>query len=169
MSLKFKNPKGDADLGKSQIETGELGREVDPVFTASPAGSITLNDVSNWNSKADGIHSHANFTGAVDYTEEGPPASSGASGFVPGPASGEQYYFLQGDGTWSPVVQDKTHTHYQGVSAASWTINHNLNKYPAVNVIDSANSNIMGSITYDSLNQITISFAGDTSGTATLN
>lgn len=70
---------------------------------------------------------------------------------------------------WNTHIEDRNYVHNQSIASDSWTITHNLGKYPAVNIIDSANSNIIGSVTYNSLNQITISFAGDTSGTATLN
>lgn len=70
---------------------------------------------------------------------------------------------------WNGHIDDKNFVYTQSIASDSWTITHNLGKYPAVNIIDSANSNIIGSVTYNSLNQITISFAGDTSGTATLN
>ena len=71
--------------------------------------------------------------------------------------------------SWNGHIEDRNYVHNQSIAAASWSITHNLGKYPSVNVIDSANSNIIGSVTYNSINQITISFAGDTSGTATLN
>ena len=46
---------------------------------------------------------------------------------------------------------------------------HNLNKYPAVSIIDSAGDEVIGNIHYDSLNQVTITFIGAFKGKATLN
>jgi hypothetical protein len=70
---------------------------------------------------------------------------------------------------WNGHIEDRNYLHTQSIASDSWTITHNLGKYPTANVIDSAGTNIVGSITYNSINQLTISFAGDTSGTATLN
>ena len=86
--------------------------------------------------------------------------------FVASPAYGISSSDITG---WNSIVEDKNYVHTQGISSASWVVTHNLGKYPSVNVIDSANNNIVGSVVYNSINQVTISFAGDTSGTATLN
>ena len=64
---------------------------------------------------------------------------------------------------------DKTHRHIQGVSSNTWTINHNLNKYPSITVQDSAGSIVVGEITYNNKNTITITFSGAFSGEAHLN
>ena len=64
---------------------------------------------------------------------------------------------------------DKTHRHVQNVSSDTWTINHNLNKYPSVTVQDSAGSIVVGEITYDNKNTITLTFSGAFSGEAHLN
>lgn len=57
----------------------------------------------------------------------------------------------------------------QNEASAEWLIVHNLNKYPAVSIIDSAGEEVVGNITYDSKNQVTIKFNGAFKGTATLN
>lgn len=67
------------------------------------------------------------------------------------------------------VNQDKTYRHLQGVSSSSWVIQHNLNKYPSVTVQDSAGSIVIGEITYNSKNIITLTFSGAFSGEAHLN
>ena len=67
------------------------------------------------------------------------------------------------------VVQDKHYTHTQSVASASWTITHNLNKYPSVTVVDSAGSVVVGDVQYLSLNDVVITFSGPFSGTAYLN
>ena len=86
--------------------------------------------------------------------------------FVASPA----YAITQSDiDDWNSTIEDKNYLHTQSISSDSWVVVHNLNKYPSVCVIDSAGTRLEGAITYDSLNQVTISFAGDTSGTATLN
>ena len=69
------------------------------------------------------------------------------------------------------VWTDQTYTHNQSSSGAatSWTVTHNLNKYPSVTVIDTANSVIIGQIEYNSVNQLTITFKSATNGKAYLN
>ena len=47
--------------------------------------------------------------------------------------------------------------------------NHKLNKYPSVTVIDSANNEVEGEISYIDLNNITIKFNSSFSGKAILN
>jgi len=64
---------------------------------------------------------------------------------------------------------DKTYRHVQSVSSDTWTINHDLNKYPSVTVQDSAGSVVIGELTYNSKNTITLTFSGAFSGEAHLN
>lgn len=67
------------------------------------------------------------------------------------------------------VVEDKNYVHDQIASSKTWTINHNLNKYPSVMVINSAGTVALGEITYTSLNQVVITFSAQFSGKAFLN
>jgi hypothetical protein len=62
-----------------------------------------------------------------------------------------------------------TFTFTQGVPAASWVIVHNLNKYPSVTVVDTANTVGLGAVVYDSANQLTVTFSGAFAGKAYLN
>ena len=39
-----------------------------------------------------------------------------------------------------------------------WDITHNLNKYPSVSVVNTANEIIIGAVEYISVNQLTITF-----------
>ena len=71
-------------------------------------------------------------------------------------------------GTITPT-QDKHYTHIQSVSASQWVITHNLNKYPAVQVIDSANNFCIGEVTHNSVNQLTLDFNASFTGNAYLN
>lgn len=65
--------------------------------------------------------------------------------------------------------QDKNFYFVQTTATNTWVIVHNLGKYPSVTVIDSAGTEVVGDISYDSLNQITITFSGAFKGSATLN
>ncbi len=64
---------------------------------------------------------------------------------------------------------DANYVHDQGVAAAIWTVQHNLNKKCSVTVVDSANQIVVGEIVYNSDNQVTITFSGSFSGKAYFN
>ena len=49
------------------------------------------------------------------------------------------------------------------------TIAHNLEKFPAVTVVDSANNVVIGHITYTNTNSLTVSFSSSFSGKAYIN
>jgi hypothetical protein len=59
--------------------------------------------------------------------------------------------------------------HDQQVASTTWTVTHNMNKYPSINIVDSSNDIIMGDVKYNSLNQLTITFTANISGKAYLN
>lgn len=67
------------------------------------------------------------------------------------------------------IVEDKNYVHNQTTASDTWIIVHNLNKLPSVNVIDSAEEEVVGEITYDNINQLTIRFTAPFKGKATLN
>lgn len=64
---------------------------------------------------------------------------------------------------------DVNFVHIQGTAAAVWNINHNLNKFPSVTVVDSAGTQILTTIEFPDANNIRVKFAGVTSGRAYLN
>lgn len=66
-------------------------------------------------------------------------------------------------------LADANYVHPQIGASASWVIVHNLNKYPAVVVVDSGGNVAIGDVVYNSVNQVTISFATAFSGSAYLN
>ena len=60
-------------------------------------------------------------------------------------------------------------TEYSQITPASvWTITHNLNRHPAVTVVDSAGTVVEGDVSYASRNQIVLSFAVPFAGNAYL-
>lgn len=67
------------------------------------------------------------------------------------------------------AVGDKEYVHEQNSSSNTWTINHGMNKYPSVSVQDSAGTTVIGEITYNDKNTITLTFSGAFSGKAYLN
>ena len=76
---------------------------------------------------------------------------------------------LEGNKTAEDLGIDLNYVHNQTEASDEWIIVHNLNKYPAVSIIDSAGDEVEGNVHYDSLNQVTITFIGSFKGTATLN
>jgi hypothetical protein len=62
-----------------------------------------------------------------------------------------------------------TYTHDQGVPSATWTVVHNLEKYPSASVVDTGGTVVTGEITYISNNEIEILFQAAFSGKAYLN
>lgn len=77
---------------------------------------------------------------------QGPTGATGAQG-VPGPV---------GD----------TYTHVQSEPASIWTVQHNLNLYPNITVVDSADTVVEGDVTYLDSNTIRVEFVGAFSGRA---
>ena len=66
-------------------------------------------------------------------------------------------------------ISDKNYVYIQRSASDSWDIVHNLNKYPSITVVDSANNTVLGDITYISSNEVNIRFIGAFSGKAFLN
>lgn len=76
-----------------------------------------------------------------------------------------------GDTEWADpgAPFPSTYIHNQAAPAATWVINHNLNRYPAVTTIDSAGTMVHGGLAYISTNQVVVSFSAAFSGKAFLN
>jgi hypothetical protein len=66
-------------------------------------------------------------------------------------------------------VPREHYVHDQQTASASWTVTHNMNKFPAVSIVDTANDEVIGQVTYNTLNQLTITFTAAFSGKAYLN
>lgn len=62
-----------------------------------------------------------------------------------------------------------TYVHTQNSADSTWVIVHSLGRYPSVTVVDSAGSEVVGDVTYDSDNQVTVRFTAAFSGKAYLN
>jgi len=67
------------------------------------------------------------------------------------------------------VSLDANYVYVQSSPSATWVITHNLNKYCSVTVVDSADNIVFGDVLYNSLNQVTLTFAGAFSGKAFFN
>jgi hypothetical protein len=67
------------------------------------------------------------------------------------------------------VPQVTTYLHNQSTPSNIWNIEHNLDKYPSVTVVDSGGSVVEGEVDYIDRNNITLTFSGAFSGRAYLN
>ena len=63
----------------------------------------------------------------------------------------------------------KTYVHIQGEASAVWIIKHDLNNYPSVTVINSADEVVLGNVTYITSNEVKIEFKSPFKGKALLN
>ena len=62
-----------------------------------------------------------------------------------------------------------TYIHDQAIAASVWTINHNLDKYPSITVVDTGGNVILGKYTYTDTNTLVAEFNAAFKGTAYLN
>jgi hypothetical protein len=73
-------------------------------------------------------------------------------------------------GRWVKISDKfENYVHDQPVASATWIVNHNLGKFASVSIVDTANDEVIGDVTYNGLNQITINFSSAVSGKAYIN
>ena len=65
------------------------------------------------------------------------------------------------------VTTGTTYTYTQSSSSNTWTITHNLGRYPSVTVVDTGGTILTAAVTYNSVNQLTITFFSGGSALAT--
>lgn len=81
----------------------------------------------------------------------------------------------QGDNNTQGILElmgsanDKNYVHTQEVSSDTWEVTHNLGKEPAVTVVDSAGTEVIGEVEYVSLNKCILRFQAPFSGKAIFN
>lgn len=63
---------------------------------------------------------------------------------------------------------EDAYVYVQSIQAAQWTINHNLNKYPAVHIVDYNNNEVVAELQYTTVNQVVLKFSEPFSGSAFL-
>lgn len=64
---------------------------------------------------------------------------------------------------------DKTYVHPQPNPSATWSIQHNLNKFPSVTSVNKNNIKMFGEVTYIDENKLIINFSAGFSGKAYMN
>lgn len=67
------------------------------------------------------------------------------------------------------IVNDKYYVYDQSAASSTWNVNHNLNKYPSVSVVDSAGTVVNGDIQYVDPNNLILTFSSAFSGKAYCN
>ena len=71
--------------------------------------------------------------------------------------------------TLSSLVSDKNFVFSQAVASATWTVQHNLNKFPSCTMVLSTGQQGYGDVTFIDQNNLTITFASAESGKAYIN
>lgn len=89
-------------------------------------------------------------------------------------SSSANLYVIQPDKTLKFIGvesggEDKTYVYSQTTATKTWDIEHNLNKYPSVTVVDSGNNAVIGEVTYIDKNNVRVNFNAAFSGNAYLN
>jgi hypothetical protein len=84
-----------------------------------------------------------------------------------GSVSNSKHYIIAVSAT--AVSGDRKYEHEQSSAADTWTIDHNLNKKPAVSVVDSLENIVICEVEYTSLNQVVLTFDTPYSGKAYFN
>ena len=64
---------------------------------------------------------------------------------------------------------DKNFVFNQAVASSTWTIQHNLNKFPSVTSVNINDFEMFGEVEFIDLNNLTITFTGASSGRAFIN
>lgn len=67
------------------------------------------------------------------------------------------------------ISEETTYVENVTENTSVWEIEHNLSRFPAVQVVDTAGSVVIGDIQYVDQNNITITFSAPFQGTAYLN
>ena len=65
--------------------------------------------------------------------------------------------------------KDKNYVHPQPVASATWTVQHDLNKFPSVTSVNTNNIEMYGEVVFNDLNSLTINFSAAFSGQAFIN
>lgn len=151
-------PYCDAGEIRKGTESAEAGEDptpsvVDQILTAAEHAETVAQSVRD---DADsGVFDGADGRDGVD-------GKSAYQYAVEGGYTGTETQFYR-DISRQPVIHD------QSTASDTWTINHNMGKYPSVSVVDSAGTVCEGTVTYIDSNTVVCHFNGAFSGTAYLN
>lgn len=150
-------PKGDTGLQGLQGIAGPEGPQ-GPQGIAGPEGPIGV-------------------SGRTWISGSGIPASTqGVDGDFYMDITNHQYYGPKTAGAWgsgTSIIGPEgpaggQYVHQQSVAASTWTINHTLNGFPSVTIVDSTGDQIFSDVNYVSSTQVVVNFGSPFSGTAYL-
>ena len=141
---------------KGSIEIVKNGPNTVEVNSQKPRSSVTI------------VVPHTSVVEKIDQGPSGPPNALSVGTVTTGTAA----VTITGT-TPSQVINfvlpvSGSYIHTQSGSASTWTINHNLGYYPAVSVVDSGESLVIGDVTYISTNTLSVSFTASFGGKAYL-
>jgi hypothetical protein len=98
-----------------------------------------------------------------------PPNSLGIDGDFYIDTNLNKIYGPKTNGDWPEAVNlGGTYVHVQGTPSATWTINHNLDFYPSVEIVNSAGVAVIGDYEYLNTNTIVARFTDPFAGKAYL-
>ena len=78
-------------------------------------------------------------------------------------------YYIFSEFVDSNSAGDKNYVHPQAKASATWTVQHNLNKFPSVTSVNINNIEMYGEVVFNDLNNLTINFSAAFSGQAFIN
>jgi len=83
----------------------------------------------------------------------------------------EEYFLslLQLTSIGPAPVSDKNFVYTQATPSSVWVVDHNLNKYAAVSIVDTAGTVIYGDVEYNTEDRVTLTFSAPFSGSAFFN
>lgn len=64
---------------------------------------------------------------------------------------------------------DRYFLHDQAIPEMDWVVQHNLNKYPSVSIVDSSGDQVEGEVHYDGVNALHVKFSAPFAGRAYIN
>jgi hypothetical protein len=94
--------------------------------------------------------------------------SANQATLVFGSATSGKAYLNPGAGVVSPDPGSFTYLFTQATPASTWTITHNLSRYPSVTVQDTSGVYVVSDVTYLSLSQLQVNLASPLAGRAYL-
>lgn len=127
-----------------------LTEEIDPTVP-DWVKNITQANISNWN---------------VSYNDK---VVSGSVVVTSGVNQKIMTLVQQDGGTVNITWADTNYVHDQQTASASWVIIHNLGKFASIHIVDTAGDEVIGDVTYNTINQITVTFSSAVSGKAYIN